>query len=103
MGRGRDRPRSLRPQIADRDIRPRPLRERRAILEQAIEPSRLILPARRLDANGLAAWREVEQIAAEGLVAKDEWSPYVGGRTLHWLKVLRPESRAVVAKRFGRE
>ena len=89
-------------QIGEHDIRSRPLNARRAVLEEAIAPARMILPARRLASNGLVAWREVEQMAAEGLVAKDESSPYVGGRSLSWRKVLRPESRAKVAARFGR-
>jgi bifunctional non-homologous end joining protein LigD len=89
-------------QIGEEDIRSRPLNARRAVLEEAIAPARMILPARRLASNGLVAWREVEQMAAEGLVAKDDASPYVGGRSLSWRKVLRPESRGAVAKRFGR-
>ena len=87
----------------ERDLRPLPLRERRDVLELALERADLILPARRLAPHGLKAWQEVVDHEYEGLVAKDGGAPYVGGRTLHWLKVLRPESRAVIAKRFGRE
>jgi ATP-dependent DNA ligase len=47
----------------------------------------LILPARRLADEGLAAWEEVLARGYEGLVAKDPTSAYVGGRTLKWLKV----------------
>ena len=45
---------------------------------------RLILPA--LADDGLTAWAEVLERGYEGLVAKDPASPYVGGRTLDWLK-----------------
>jgi len=67
---------------------------RRAVLEQFLESQRVILPARRLASNGLEAWAEVERRGYEGLVAKDEPSPYVGGRTLSWLKVKQPNYRA---------
>jgi ATP-dependent DNA ligase len=81
------------------DLRGRQLRARRTILEQLLEGQRVILPARRLAGNGLEAWAEVERRGYEGLVAKDDASPYVGGRTLSWLKVKQPEYR-VVARGF---
>jgi len=87
----------------DRDLRSLPLRERREVLEFALDGAERIPPARRLAPDLLKAWREVEELGYERLVAKDNASPYIGGRTLHWLKVLRPESRAVVANRFGRQ
>ena len=69
------------------DQRKRPLRERRQALEHLLTGERLILPVRRLSPNGLEAWQEVLRAGWEGLVAKDPESPYVGGRTLKWLKV----------------
>jgi ATP-dependent DNA ligase len=51
------------------------------------------LPARRLAANGLEAWAQVVERGDEGLAAKDESSPYRGGRTLSWLKVRQREYR----------
>jgi bifunctional non-homologous end joining protein LigD len=64
------------------------LRERRAELEAVVENDHtLIFPARRLAPNGFAAWAEVLHRGWEGMVAKDAESPYVGGRTLSWLKV----------------
>lgn len=65
------------------------LRERRQSLEKLIADQSLILPARRLALEGLAAWREVLHRGYEGLVAKDDSSTYVGGRTLRWLKVIK--------------
>jgi ATP-dependent DNA ligase len=47
----------------------------------------LVHAARRLTPNGLDAWAQVLERGYEGLVAKDEASPYVGGRTRAWLKV----------------
>ena len=45
---------------------------------------------RRLAPDGLEAWAQVLASGYEGLVAKDEESSYVGGRTRAWLKVKVP-------------
>ncbi len=77
---------------AGRDLRELALRARRERLEYVLE-GRLILPVRRLADDGLTAWQEVLTRGYEGLVAKDPASPYVGGRTLKWLKVKQPKYR----------
>jgi ATP-dependent DNA ligase len=59
----------------------------------------LIFPARRLPDNGLDAWAQVLELGYEGLVGKDQEAPYVGGTTLRWLKLKRPDARDVVAAR----
>ncbi len=69
------------------DLRERPLTERRTALEQVIEGSERIFPARRLAANGLAAYRVAQKKGFEGLIAKDASSPYVSGRSRRWLKI----------------
>ena len=53
----------------------------------------VILPVRRLSDDGLKAWQEALGRGYEGLVAKDPASPYVGGRTLKWLKVKQAKYR----------
>src|SRR4029450_9587881 len=68
----------------------RPLRERRARLEELVARRERIFPVRRLTSNGLVAWDEVLKAGFEGYVAKDEASPYVGGVTRSWLKVKVP-------------
>ena len=70
-----------------RDLREHPLVARREVLERLIDDQSLVFPARRLPAHGLAAWAEVQRRGYEGLVAKDESSPYRSGRTRAWLKV----------------
>jgi ATP-dependent DNA ligase len=89
-----------------RDLRPLTLRERRTELEAVVENDHtLIFPARRLAANGPRSvvsgglrCSQVLEAGYEGLVAKDDASPYKGGRTLSWLKVkqqgYRVEERA---------
>src|SRR5262249_10511847 len=70
-----------------RELTGRPLRERRARLEDVVADADLVLPVRRLAQNGLKAWSEVIARDCEGLVAKDEESLYEGGPTLRWVKV----------------
>jgi ATP-dependent DNA ligase len=53
----------------------------------------MVLPVRRLADAGLEAWHQVIEHGYEGLVAKDPQSPYVGRRTLKWLKVKQKDYR----------
>ena len=52
----------------------------------------MICPARWLAANGFEAWSQVLEADYEGM-AKDNASPYRGGRTLSWLKIKQPNYR----------
>jgi bifunctional non-homologous end joining protein LigD len=80
--------------LEGRDLRDRPLRERRAELERVLENDEVLLvPARRLEGDGLEAWAQVLERGYEGLVGKDEGSPYREGRSLSWLKVKVPKYR----------
>jgi len=79
--------------LGEKDYRPEPLKVRRKALEKLVEGQNLILPARRLLSNGMAAWAKVLHRGIEGYVAKDPESPYVGGRSLKWLKVKVPKYR----------
>jgi hypothetical protein len=62
-----------------KDLRKRPLRVRRNVLEELVDDQRLILPARRLAPDGFEAWAQVLERGYEGLVGKDEASPYRKG------------------------
>jgi bifunctional non-homologous end joining protein LigD len=73
-----------------RDLARLPLSARRIHLEDVITGADLVLPVRRLAANGLDAWAQVVGNGYEGLVAKDEGSAYEGGATRRWLKVKVP-------------
>jgi ATP-dependent DNA ligase len=64
-----------------REFTERPLRDRRARLENVVAGSDLVLPVRRLAKNGFEAWSEVIARDCEGLVAKDESSLYEVGPT----------------------
>jgi bifunctional non-homologous end joining protein LigD len=64
-----------------------PLHRRRYFLEREVDGASFVYPVRRLPDNGLAAWTMVKESGYEGLVAKDERSPYRGGSTRSWLTV----------------
>jgi bifunctional non-homologous end joining protein LigD len=76
-----------------KDLRKRPLRVRRNVIEDLIDGHDLVLPAQRLAGDGFEAWAQVLERGYEGLIGKDEASPYVEGRTLSWLKVKVPAYR----------
>jgi bifunctional non-homologous end joining protein LigD len=70
-----------------RDLTGRPLRDRRARLQEVVAGSELVFPVRRLAPDGLEAWALVVERGYEGYVAKDEASVYEGGATRRWSKV----------------
>lgn len=80
-------------ELDGKDLRPEPLWKRRQVLEELVSRERMVLPVRRLSSNGLKAWKQAVHKGYEGLVGKDPESPYVGGRTLQWLKVKQPKYR----------
>ena len=89
-------------ELAGRDLRDRPLRERRRALERLASNHGMIFPARRLSNDGFMAWEEAVSRGYEGIVAKDPDSRYVPGRTLKWLKVKVKDYRKE-ARGFYRE
>ena len=81
-------------QLDEGDLRPQALRVRRERLEYVLNRApAVLLPVRRLSDDGLKAWRQVVEHGYEGLVAKDPESPYLGGRSLKWLKVKQRDYR----------
>ena len=76
-------------QVRGRDLRARPLTDRRRSLEDLVDGSD-VLPVRRLPDDGLEAWAIVQARSYEGLVAKDARAAYRPGPTTSWRKVKRP-------------
>lgn len=76
----------------------RPLAERREALERLVPEQGIVMRARRLPLNGLAAYRIAQERGWEGIIAKDDASPYEPGRrSTSWLKVkCRNESEFVI-------
>jgi bifunctional non-homologous end joining protein LigD len=82
-----------------RTLMPRALRDRRAALERAIgRGSDPIFISRRMVRDGKAAYREAKRLGWEGIIAKDEGSPYEPEvRSRYWRKVkVRKESEFVI-------
>jgi len=70
-----------------KDLRKQPLSDRRAVMDDAIGSSKILIPSHRLAANGLEAYKVAQKKGYEGLVAKDLSAPYVESRSSYWLKV----------------
>ena len=81
------------------DLISRPLNERRHALE-AIIPAQggMLMRSRRLTGDGFSAYRHAQEHDWEGIIAKDESSPYQPGRrSRSWLKVkVRKEAEFVI-------
>jgi bifunctional non-homologous end joining protein LigD len=54
-----------------RDLRARPLEERRDVLERLVDGAHLVFPVRRLSGDGHQAWKEVLARGIEGYVGED--------------------------------
>lgn len=70
-----------------RDLRDAALPVRRAQVEEAIGDTDHLFASRRLEGDGLQAYRAATRKGWEGIVAKDPSAPYVEGRSTRWLKV----------------
>jgi bifunctional non-homologous end joining protein LigD len=81
-----------------RDLRGRPLTERRGVVEREVRPGSRLVVARRLAADGLEAFEEARRLGLEGLVGKDPASRYLPGvRSPAWRKVkVRAEEEFVI-------
>jgi bifunctional non-homologous end joining protein LigD len=81
-----------------RDLRDRPLAERRAVVEREVRPAKVLLVARRLAADGFAAFAAAQRRGLEGIIAKDGASVYAAGRrSPAWRKVkVRAEEEFVI-------
>ncbi|HEV2439023.1 MAG TPA: non-homologous end-joining DNA ligase [bacterium] len=80
-----------------RDLRREPLPVRRTALERVVVSRGTVRRARRMAANGIAAYREAKKRGFEGIIAKDAAAPYVEGRSNKWLKVkVRQEDEFVI-------
>jgi bifunctional non-homologous end joining protein LigD len=80
-----------------RDLRNEPLQVRRKAVEKAIGNADHLIASRRLESNGLAAYRTAKRKGWEGVVGKDASAPYVEGRSTRWLKVkIKQEEEFVI-------
>jgi DNA ligase D-like protein (predicted ligase) len=76
------------PRHAGKDLRPRPLRERKARLRRGLDFNGPIrFNPHRNGEHGEELYREACRKGLEGVIAKRADSPYVGGRSRDWLKL----------------
>jgi bifunctional non-homologous end joining protein LigD len=71
----------------DFDLRPLPLAERKAVLQQILPRAGPLRFADDLPQEGEYLFREVTRLGLEGVVAKKIGSPYRAGRSSDWLKI----------------
>jgi len=81
-----------------RDLRARPLAERRAVVEHEVRKGKRVMVARRLATDGFEAFEQAKRLGLEGLVGKAPDSRYLPGvRSPSWRKVkVRSEEEFVV-------
>ena len=80
-----------------RDLRNEPLTARREAMEEAIGDTAHLFPSRRLESNGLKAYKTAKRKGWEGVVGKEASAPYVEGRSPKWLKVkIKQEEEFVI-------
>ena len=81
------------------DIRPLPLRQRKAILQQVLPEFPNVKLSDHIEDNGIDFFQAVQKTKVEGILAKDAESPYRPGlRTRDWLKIKAyQEQEAVIA------
>jgi bifunctional non-homologous end joining protein LigD len=81
-----------------RDVRGRPLADRRTLLTKEVRAGGPLRLARRLAADGFKAFERARAQGLEGIVAKDAASPYeTGKRSMAWRKVkIRAEEEFVI-------
>lgn len=86
-------------ELEGRDLRARPLLERKAALERVLPVSARIVYAQHVGENGERLYADVERLGLEGIVGKRADSPYRRGRTSDWVKVKTAHGRAIDAAR----
>lgn len=69
------------------DLRHLPLSDRRKALSASVRQGRSLRRSRKLNADGIKAFRQAKAKGYEGVVAKELAAPYVEGRSSHWRKV----------------
>jgi bifunctional non-homologous end joining protein LigD len=70
-----------------RDLRERPLEERKRLLESIVVPDRGVLFSKHVVANGIQLFELAERRGLEGIVGKVRISPYRSIRSREWVKI----------------
>jgi bifunctional non-homologous end joining protein LigD len=84
--------------VNGQDLRRELLPVRRTALEETVKTNPALLISRRLSPNGLEAYKLAQRKGFEGVVAKEESSPYIEGRSSKWAKFkVHQEEEFVIA------
>jgi bifunctional non-homologous end joining protein LigD len=73
-----------------RDIRDRPLFERKQQLRDSFDDTTLLTYTMHVEGVGELVFDRVKTDDFEGMVAKRTWSVYLRGRSLNWIKIKNP-------------
>jgi len=86
---------------AGHDLRPLPLKRRRAILSKLLPVSKTVRLSESIEKSGRAYFRAAQKMGLEGIMAKDSASPYRSGeRTGDWLKIKTQKRQEAVVCGF---
>jgi bifunctional non-homologous end joining protein LigD len=84
------------------DYRRQPIEARKGALAKLLKSAHSSLVVNvHFDTDGATVFREACRLGCEGIVSKRLGTPYLSGRTVHWLKVKNPKTPA--AKREAEE
>jgi bifunctional non-homologous end joining protein LigD len=83
-----------------RDLRPRPLEERKALLRPLVEGVAQLRFSEHFDQNGEEVYRRACELRLEGMISKRAVDPYLSGRSLSWLKSKCRERQELVIGGF---
>jgi bifunctional non-homologous end joining protein LigD len=70
-----------------KDLRREPLSVRRAVMEESLESSKVLIASKRFSGGGLTVYKTASKKGLEGIIGKDLASEYSEGRSRSWLKV----------------
>jgi bifunctional non-homologous end joining protein LigD len=82
--------------LGARDVRGLTLRERKALLKDALEYRKPLRYSEAREGDGIELYREACAAGLEGLIAKDASAPYISGRSKAWLKFKCVNAQEVV-------
>src|SRR5713226_250812 len=88
--------------FAGSDLRPLPLEQRKALLEQIVPRVGPIKYVEHFEKDGEALYEQVVQLGLEGIVAKKADSPYRAGRSSNWVKIRADRTDDFVVVGFTR-
>lgn len=70
-----------------RDLRKKPLEERKALLERSIADGDLVLYSKHVEGKGIALFEQAKRKQLEGIIGKRRDSAYAERRTRDWVKI----------------